>query len=255
MNSSGTSKRQKKKRAKAGEAKAKGNKRQKASKSTDKSQTSRSVHKEIKYADMGCRLHSEDGHLFRLGPTNGLPFISSFSQVASQRLHISEKFLLQQLELFTPLAEIMKQGDVNAPSQSVGIRCRNCISQKNACCFMSVSSVDAISRDVLLMAVEHLVSCKFMKVKEVKLIQDLEGRDHSELDKYCKLVAKLYCLEDAKESGDGNNRGVVWGESPQVPGNYNTPADLDVSMLVTPAAPKSDDKKKLESPPSELVTA
>lgn len=203
----------------------------------------RSKHTEIRYGDMGCRTHIvEDGHRFTVGPLDGLPFLSSFSSQsgASKALSRSEKFLLQQLELFTLHPKLAEKEKMNAPPESVAMRCRNCIADKNGCCFMRLSSVDNLPRDLLLMAVEHLACCRFMKVKEVKVIQELKegGSDRSALTKYCKWMARLYSMENYASGGSGGPRGVVWGDSPKVPaGGYCSPADVKVDLLLGGDAP------------------
>ncbi|KAL9188446.1 hypothetical protein ACHAXT_006824 [Thalassiosira profunda] len=77
----------------------------------------RSKHMDIRYGDMGCKMHSEEGAIFTLGPLDGLPFLCSFSREAAQKLHPSEKFLLQQMELFTLQPKHMESAkmDVSEP--------------------------------------------------------------------------------------------------------------------------------------------
>jgi len=215
-------------------------KRQKAAEPARSKSPHVSTHKDIKFGNMGCKTHYEEGHQFCVGPLDGIPFLSSFSSQsgASKKLRPFEKFLLQQLELFTLFPKLVEAEKLNVPPQSVGMRCRNCIADKNnGCCFMKLSSVDNISRDLLLMATEHFRSCKFMKAKEVKLIQELKGAgyDSSSLTKYCNWMVKLYSLENS------NAPGVVWGDSPKVPaGEYCSPADVKVSSLLVADTPMPD---------------
>lgn len=185
---------------------------------------------------MGCRTHIEDGHRFTVGPLDGLPFLSSFSAQsgASKTLSRSEKFLLQLVELFTLPPKLAEKEKMDAPPGSVAMRCRNCIADKNGCCFMRLSSIDNLPRDLLLMATEHLGCCRFIKVKEAKLIQELKDgeNDRVALTNYCKWMAKLYSMEDSASVGD-RPFGVVWGDSPTVPaGEYCSPADVKVHSLL-----------------------
>lgn len=210
-----------------------------------KASSARSKHEEIFYGDMGCTIMREEegGHLFRVAPLDGLPFLSTFSQHESKKLHTSLKFLLQQFELFSLYPKLMKSTNTKTP-QAVGIRCRGCIVDKNGCCFMKLSSVKNIARDVLLLTKEHVMSCKFMKAKYAKLIQDLLKEDHtSVLDKYCNFVAKLYSLEEATDGSDKAD--VIFGQSPKVTGGYCKPSDIDVSTLIEPEA---------ESPEKEVAS-
>ena len=176
---------------------------------------------------MGCKLmvEEEGGHIFRVSPLDGLSFLTTFSREASKKLQPIQKFTLQQLELFTltQYPELMESVKMKAPPQAVGIRCRNCIAEKNGCCFMKVSSVKNLARDVLLMVTEHVTNCKFMKAKDAKAVQEMKEHGFGE---YCTLLAKLYCMEDSK-SGD-----VVFGDSPTVPPGYCEPSDINVNALV-----------------------
>lgn len=194
-----------------------------------KVQQARSKHEEIKYGDMGCKLmvEEEGGHIFRVAPLDGLSFLTTFSREASKKLSPSEKYTLQQLELFTltQYPELMESVKMKAPPQAVGIRCRNCIAEKNGCCFMKISSVKNLAHDVLLMVTEHVTNCKFMKARDAKVIQEIINEEHG-LGKYCTLLAKLYCLEDSKSGG------VVFGDSPTVPPGYCEPSEINVNALV-----------------------
>ena len=219
-------------------------KRQKASKTAP---SKRSEHKEIKYGNMGCKLASVDDSVFLLAPIDGIPFLSSFSREASKNLTPSEKLLLQQIELFTLHSKLIESAKLGAPPQSVGIRCRSCIANRESsdtrgCCFMKLSSVSNLSRDVLLMAMEHVVSCRLIKAKDVKVIKEVKDGGSGELKEYCNLISKLYSLDDSKE-GKG---GVVWGDSPKVPTGYSTPRDVDGLALVTPTP-----DLETENPPSK----
>ncbi|KAL7553692.1 hypothetical protein ACHAWF_017012, partial [Thalassiosira exigua] len=213
----------KKRRGRPAGAKATVAKRQKSVKATDiaKRMSFKSQHKEIKYGNMGCKIYNEDsGARFLLAPLDGIPFLTSFSRKASEKLCKSAKFLLQQIELFCN----------ESTGQSVGIRCRNCIADKE-CCFMRLSFVGNLSRDVLLIATEHVVSCKFMKAKDVKIIQEvLSGLDANGLATYCHWIAKLYCLRDSKD--DIKSTRVFWGDSPTLPAGYSDPAGIDVCSVL-----------------------
>lgn len=227
--------------------KAAASKRQKGSKPLD--QPIRSKHKEIKYGDMGCKMHNEEGAQFCLGPLDGLPFLGSFTREEAKKLHPSEKFVLQQLELFTMSPDLMKSANMNGPPQSVGLRCRNSIVDTNGCCFMKLSSVSNIARDVLLMAKEHLVSYRLMKAKDVKLVNEFLKRSEEHggplAHGYCNVIAKLYCLEVSKT----DKSSVVWGESPKVTGEYSCPAEVDLSFVLGKSMP--DLEVESPSPPSK----
>lgn len=215
-----------------------------------------SKNKKILYGNMNCQTHVEEGVPFTVAPLDGLPFIPSFaSEVAKQKLHPSEKFVLQQLELFTVPSNLRRTSSTSSlvtmaaakdgsGAGFVGMRCRNCIADiKNGCCFMKVSSVASIAQDVMLMASEHIVSCRFMKVKDVKVVQEClkrhgagagdgeETGGNSWLGDYCKHVARLYSLESSSKGTGGG--GVIWGQSPKVPaGEYCAPSDVDVGLLL-----------------------
>lgn len=201
----------------------------------------RSTHPETKYGDQGCTIMVEQdyGKLFRVAPLDGLPFISTFSREAAKKLHPSEKFLLQQLELFTISPELMSSVNMKAPAQAVGLRCRNCIAQKDGCCFMKLSSVSSTPRDVLLMAREHVMRhCKFMKAKDQKIVQELKG-EAGVFGKYCNLVAKLYNLKDGID-------GVVLGDSVTVPAGYSKPSSIDVSALMPELVEAEADERNVK---------
>jgi hypothetical protein len=189
----------------------------------------RSKHCEIKYGNMGCKIHNEHERLFCVAPLDGIPFLCSFSKEEKKKLHSSEILLLQQLELFTITPELMKSTNMNAPPQSVGIRCRNCIADQNGCCFLKVSSVSKLPHNLLLMAKEHVMSCQFLRPKDLKVLELQDGRQ-GRLTTYCKWLARLYSLEDS--ANGGFDTGVVWGESPKLPEVYCYPADIDVSFCV-----------------------
>jgi len=211
---------------------------------------SRSSHKEIKFGDMGCKMHMEEGGAqFCLGPLDGLPFLCSFLQEESKGLLTAQKLLLQQIELFTIYPKLLESEKLNAPPQSVGIRCRNCIANKNGCCFMKLSSANDISRDVLLMSTEHVVGCRFMKNRDVKVIQGVKEGGISPLVRYCNMISKLYCLKDSKV---GSKVGVIWGDSPKtVSGGYCMPSDVKVNSLLVAPMPNLE----AEPPTAEGATS
>jgi len=204
----------------------------------------RSTHPEIKYGDQGCTIMVEQdyGKLFRVAPLDGLPFINTFSREAAKKLHPSEKFLLQQLELFTISPELMSSVNMKAPAQAVGLRCRNCIAQKDGCCFMKLSSVTNTPRDVLLMAREHVMRhCKFMKAKDQKIVQELKG-EAGAFGQYCNFVAKLYNLKDGID-------GVVLGDSVTVPAGYSKPSTIDVTALMPDLVEAEADERNVKPIP------
>ena len=193
-------------------------------------QTSRSKHNEIKYGAMGCKMHNEHESYFRVAPLDGIPFLSSFSKDEKKKLNPSEILLLQQLELFTISSELMKLSNMNnAPTQTVGIRCRNCIADKNGCCFIKLSSVSNMSQNLLLMANEHVKRCQFLTAKDLKVLEMHDGEE-GRLANYCNWLAKLYSLKDS--SIGGFDTGVVWGESPKLPKVYCYPAEIDISFCI-----------------------
>ena len=212
----------------------------------DKS-TPKPKHKDLQFGDMGCKMHNEEGTIFTLGPLDGLPFVTTFSREASKKILQPHRFMLQQMELFTISTELIESTKLNCSPDSVGIRCRHCIADKDGCCFMKLSSVKNLSRDVLVMAMEHLAGCKFMKAKDAKVIQDVKKGDIDYLNKYCNWIASLYCLEDSKPE---KPPGVVFGDSPKVPGGYSTPADVDVSSVLGRPMPNLI---KAETPPPKVA--
>lgn len=179
---------------------------------------------------MGCKTHNEYGSFFLVAPLDGLPFINSFSKEEKKKLHSSEILLLQQMELFTMTSELMKSANLHGPPQSVGIRCRNCIADKDGCCFIKISSVGSMSLNLLLMVKEHVKKCTFLRPKDSKLLE-LHNGYQGRLANYCDWLAKLYSIEDSNDGGFRTGA-VVWGESPKLPEVYCLPSDIDISFCV-----------------------
>ena len=180
------------------------------------------------YGSMGCKMHNEFGRIFCVAPLDGIPFLSSFSKDEKKKLLSPEILLLQQLELFTITPELMKSIKLNAPPQSVGIRCRNCLADQDGCCFMKLASVSYMPHNLLLMAREHVVSCRFVKPKDSKVLSQLKVGNHVRLARFCEWLANIYSLEDSANVG----LGVVWGKSAKLPAVYRNPADVDVSFCL-----------------------
>ena len=184
-----------------------------------------SRHEEIKIGDMDCHLHYEEGRSLYVGPLDGLPLLTSFLQEEAKSLQPSQKVLLAQLEIFQLSPKLTKEAD----SGSLGFRCQNCITEKNGCCFMKLTSINNLVRDLILFGKEHIVAC-VTKPKVTKQIQNaLVGGSVSELSKYCNLIANLYGMEE--RTVDGKIQ-VVWGQSPTVPSGYSRPDDIDVRSIL-----------------------
>jgi hypothetical protein len=188
----------------------------------------RSLHPEVIIGDMDCQMHYDDGNSMYVGPLDGLPLLTSPLQKESRYLHSSQKLLLAQLEIFKISPKLME----GANSESLGLRCQNCVTEKNGCCFMKLSSSNNLVRDLFLFGKEHVVRC-VTKAKVKKQIHDallLLGRSADELSNYCTLIANLYGLED-KKSADGRIN-VVLGQSPTLPAGYSFPTDIDVRGIL-----------------------
>lgn len=192
------------------------------------------VHKEIIIGDMDCQLHYEDGRSMYVGPLDGLPFLTSLLQKEAKCLHPSQKLLLAQLEIFELSPEIMK----GATTGSLGLRCQNCVTEKNGCSFMKLTSVNALARDVLLFGKEHVCKC-IKKQKVTKQINEALVAGDGELSKYCRLLTSLYCLE---ESQDGGKIHVKFGECPKIPSEYSLVCDIDFRSILQEA--KTDSMNK-----------
>mmetsp|Transcript_7560 Transcript_7560/g.12476 ORF Transcript_7560/g.12476 Transcript_7560/m.12476 type:complete len:710 (-) Transcript_7560:51-2180(-) len=186
-----------------------------------------SVHEEMKIGDMDCQLHYEEGRSMYVGPLDGLPFLTSLLQKEAKYLHPSQKILLAQLEIFELTPKIMK----GANDGSLGLRCQNCITEKNGCCFMKLTSVDNLARDVLLFGKEHVVRCITKQKVTKQILEALAGGD-SELSKYCKLLANLYCLEQRQIGGKIH---VKFGECPTIPSGYSHTHDIDFRSFLRAA--------------------
>lgn len=209
--------------------------------SPKRSKAVQSQHPEIKVGDMDCQMHyDDDGNSMYVGPLDGLPLLTSLLQKESRYLHPSQKLLLAQLELFKISPKLMKE----ANSKSLGLRCQNCITEKNGCCFMKLSSSNNLVRDLLLFGKEHVVRC-VTKTKVTKQIHDaVVGGSVDELSNYCTLIANLYGLED-KKSADGRIN-VVLGESPTIPSGYSCPTDIDVRGILRASAEANQMKQKVD---------
>jgi len=195
----------------------------------------RSDHVDVYYGDMGCKMHNEFGELFTVGPLDGLPFLCTFTKDASKHLHPAARLMLQQIELFTISPELMKSAKLSGPSGSVGVRCRNTITDRNGCCFVKLNTVDDLFSDIHRIVVSHLIGCRSMPTKDAKTIRkwiEFGEEIFDPLTKFFSIITKLYSMQD---STSGGVSGVVWGDSPTVPeGSYSTPADIDVSWLIEP---------------------
>lgn len=198
----------------------------------------RSNHKDIKYGDMGCKAHNEHGQNFIVAPLDGIPFLSSFTRDASKLLHPIARLTLQQLELFTLSAELMKSEKMNGPPRSVGVRCRGCVADKNGCCFVKLSSIDGMSRELHLMVVKHLIDCRYISASDVKAIREWMEIDQKPIANFCRWIAKLYSMEDS--SSGGVDSCLVWGDSPKVLPGYSCPADIDIGSLLRKPIPELD---------------
>lgn len=202
---------------------------------------SRSNHENIKYGDMGCRMHNEHGQIFRVAPLDGIPFLSSLANDASKLLHPAARLSLQHLELFTISPELMKSVNMKGSPQSVGIRCRNCIADRDGCCFIRLSSISSMLRELHLMVVQHLIGCRYVSARDVKAMQVWLEIDPKPSADFCRWIAKLYSMEDlTRGSADSC---VVWGDSPKVPSGYCSPADIDIGSMLGKPIPhlKEDD--------------
>mmetsp|Transcript_17167 Transcript_17167/g.26132 ORF Transcript_17167/g.26132 Transcript_17167/m.26132 type:complete len:736 (-) Transcript_17167:35-2242(-) len=186
-----------------------------------------SVHDEIKIGDMDCQLHYDEGRSMYVGPLDGLPLLTSMLQKEAKYLPPSQKVLLAQLEIFELSPKIMK----GASNGSLGLRCQNCVTEKNGCCFMKLTSVNNLARDVLLFGKEHVVRC-VTRQKVTKQIHESLVAGEGELSKYCKLLANLYCLEQRHIGGKIH---VKFGECPTIPAGYCRPCDIDFRSILRDA--------------------
>jgi hypothetical protein len=207
--------------------------------SDSKNTPPRSYHKDIKYGDMGCKTHNEHGQMFHVAPLDGIPFLSSFSNDSSKLLHSAVRLSLQQLELFTLSPELMKSAKMNGHPRSVGIRCRGCIADKNGCCFIRLSSVGSMFRELHLMVTKHLVGCRYMSAKDAKAIQEWMEVDPKLIVDFCRWIARLYSMEDS--SSGGVDSCVVWGDSPKVLAGYCSPADVNIGSVLGEPIPELEE--------------
>ena len=210
--------------------------------SPKRSKAVQSQHPEIKVGDMDCQNYydEDDRNSMYVGPLDGLPLLTSLLQKESRYLHPSQKLLLAQLEIFKISRKLMKETN----SESLGLRCQNCITDKNGCCFMKLSSSNNLVRDLLLFGKEHVVRC-VTKTKVTKQIHDaVVGGSVDELSNYCTLIANLYGLED-KKSTDGRIH-VVLGQSPTIPAGYSVPSDIDVRGILRASAEANQMKNKVQ---------
>jgi hypothetical protein len=195
----------------------------------------RSNHKDIKYGDMGCKAHNEHGQKFLVAPLDGIPFLSSFTKDATKLLHPSAKLTLQQLELFTLSPELMKSEKINGPPQSVGVRCRGCVAEKNGCCFVKLSSIDSMSRELHVMVAKHLIMCRYISASDVELIREWMDIDQKPIADFCKWIARLFCM---KNSSDRDfDPSLVLSDSPKVLPGYSCPADIDIENIILSSSP------------------
>ncbi len=199
----------------------------------------RSNHKDIKYGNMGCRMHNEHGQMYHVAPLDGIPFLSSFSNNSSKLLHSAVRLSLQQLELFTHSPEMMKSANMNWHPRSVGIRCRGCIADRNGCCFVRLSSVGSMFRELHLMVTKHLVGCRYMSAKDAKAIQEWMVVDPKPIAEFCRWIARLYSMEDS--SNGVVDSCVVWGDSPKVLAGYCSPADVNIGSVLGEPIPELEE--------------
>lgn len=184
----------------------------------------------LECGNMGAKLHSdENGNQFYLPPLDGIPLVSCFSLKESTKLHSSYQTLLDQLEFFSLFPKLTKSVDDEFISQSVGVRCQNCNASTSGCCFRKLSSVSSIANDVVLMGIQHLVSCSCTEIYVKEELKTLTTKDADNLTDYCKLIAKLYSMVDKQGK---SSSAVVWGDSPAVPKGYNGhPIDINTDLV------------------------
>ncbi|KAL7446967.1 hypothetical protein ACHAXM_010710 [Skeletonema potamos] len=186
-----------------------------------------SLHEEIKVGDMDCQVHYDEGRSMYVAPLDGLPLLTSLLEKEAKYLHPSQKVLLAQLEIFKLSPKMMKHADIG----SLGLRCQNCVTEKNGCCFMKLTSVNNLARDLLLFGKEHVVRC-ITKQKVTKQIHDALAGGDVELTTYCTLIANLYGLEEKTVNGKTQ---VIFGYSPTIPPGYSRPMDIDVRSILQAA--------------------
>ena len=175
--------------------------------------------KDVHVGDMDCQLHYDDGRSMYVGPLNGIPLLTSLLQKEAKLLHLTQKVLLSQLEIFEISPKLMKE----APEKSLGIRCQNCVTEKNGCCYMKLSSIDKLGKDILLFGEDHVCNC-VTKPKVVKQLRESLVSGGAELTRYCKVLAKLYCMSDVTVDGKSH---VMFGDCPKIPDGYTIPCDID----------------------------
>jgi hypothetical protein len=190
----------------------------------------RSNHKDIKYGDMGCKMHNKHGQMFVIAPLDGIPFLTSFSNDSSKLLPSAVRLSLQLFELFTLSLELMKSAKMNGSPLSVGIRCRGCIADRNGCCFIRLSSAGSMFRELHIMVTKHLVGCSYMLAKDAKVIQEWMVADHKPILDFCTWIARLYGMEVL--SSGGADSCVVWGSSQKVPAGYCSPAEINIRLVL-----------------------
>jgi hypothetical protein len=169
-------------------------------------------------------------------PLDGVPLVSSITSEESKKLPLPLQTLLQQVEFFNlsslKLApdEIMKEPTLNA----VGMRCQNCLTNHHGCGYIPLTSVKELPSDLLAMATDHIINCRFTKTLVRNTLKDYVTADkdkHAALKKYCQLISKLYGLENTTSSN--KSKRVVYGECPSIPSGYiGSPKNIDINFAL-----------------------
>lgn len=166
---------------------------------------------------------TDDGNQFYTvpaAPLDGVPLVSSITSEVSKKLPLPLQLLLQQVELFNLSSE-------PTPNNAVGMRCQNCLSNHYGCGYIPLTSTKELSSDLLAMATDHLIYCRFTKSAVRNKLKDLTPDNHTALKKYCQLITKLYGLENS------NNKRVVYGKCPSIPSGYiGSPNNINIDFAL-----------------------
>jgi hypothetical protein len=176
---------------------------------------------------------NEQGNQFYLAPyapLDGVPLVSSISSKESKKLPYPLQLLLQQVEFFNLSSLTLSPEEESPNPKAVGIRCQNCVSCLEGCGYIALSSVNDVATDLWKMSTDHLVYCKCTETSVRNILKAYSVADLGRLSEYCKIVTKIYGLEDLITSGAFV---VVWGECQAVPSGYigSPNINIDFAML------------------------
>jgi len=170
---------------------------------------------------------TDEGNQFYLAPSaplDGIPLIASFTSEESKKLSPVFQHILQQVEFFNLSSLTLSQHEKERHSNAaVGLRCQHCVSNKNGCGYIELSSVKELPSDIVSICKDHLIYCKSIDESIGSKLRLNAGEPH-QLHKYCEHIVKLYGLQDS-------NGTVVWGTCPSIPSGYDgSPSSINIDF-------------------------